>query len=136
VSGPIVLYDGDCGFCRVMLAALLKWDRAARLSAVTIQSARGQDLLDAVAPQDRLDSWHLLDAAGVLRSGGAAVPAVFQALPYGAPIARIASGFPRATARAYIWVASHRALLGRALGERARAWAGGVIAERERLKAS
>lgn len=34
----IVLYDDDCGFCEVMLAMLLTWDRASRVRPVPIQS--------------------------------------------------------------------------------------------------
>jgi predicted DCC family thiol-disulfide oxidoreductase YuxK len=37
----IVLYDDDCGFCEVMLAVLLAWDRATRVRPVPIQSTRG-----------------------------------------------------------------------------------------------
>lgn len=34
----IVLYDDDCGFCEVMPAMLLRWDRATRVRPVSIQS--------------------------------------------------------------------------------------------------
>jgi predicted DCC family thiol-disulfide oxidoreductase YuxK len=128
----IVLYDGDCGFCRVMLAALLKWDRAGRLTPAAILSIRGEKLLAELEPPDRLASWHLIDANGVLRSGGAAVPVVFDALPCGKPLAWITARFHTTTAHAYAWIAAHRTLLGRPLGARARAWAEGVVAERER----
>jgi predicted DCC family thiol-disulfide oxidoreductase YuxK len=128
----IALYDGDCGFCEVTLAALLTWDRAKRLDPVSIQSTRGEELLFDMARQDRLKSWHLIDGAGVVRSGGAAIPMIFAALPWGAPIARVASQFPRTTSRAYEWVAGHRVLLGRLLQARPRAWAARVIAERGR----
>lgn len=128
----LVLYDGSCGFCKVMLAVLLRWDRAHRLDAAPIQSAQGQQVLVGVPAEDRLRSWHLLDDAGELRSGGPAIPVVFAALPRGRAFARVASRFPDATARAYEWVASHRVLLGRPLGARPRAWAARVIAERER----
>ena len=40
-SNLIVLYDGECGFCKVMLAVLLSWDKAKRLRPVPIQSERG-----------------------------------------------------------------------------------------------
>ncbi|HWX52728.1 MAG TPA: DCC1-like thiol-disulfide oxidoreductase family protein [Solirubrobacteraceae bacterium] len=126
----IVLYDGECGFCSVILAVLLRWDRAHRLSPVTIQSPRGQQLLRAVPHEERLRSWHLVDAEGTLHSGGAGIPVVFDALPRGAPVVLIASRFPAATARGYEWVAGHRELLGRLLKARPRAWAGRVIAER------
>jgi predicted DCC family thiol-disulfide oxidoreductase YuxK len=50
---------------------------------------------------------------------GKAVPQLARLLPAGAPIAALASAFPRATNRAYRWVARHRERLGRVLGERA-----------------
>lgn len=129
----IVLYDGDCGFCSVMLAMLLTWDRANRVGPVSIQSARGEELLIDVPRQDRLKSWHLIDAEGTLYSGGAGIPVVFNALPRGALIARVARRLPKATSSAYEWVASHRVLLGRPLKARPRAWAARVIADHERM---
>lgn len=126
----VVLYDGDCGFCKVMLAVLLRWDRAHHLTAVPIQSRLGEELLQDMPSQDRLRSWHLIDDTGALHSGGPAIPVVFATLPRGGPIARLASRFPSATSRAYEWVASHRVLLGRFLGARSRVWAARVIAER------
>jgi predicted DCC family thiol-disulfide oxidoreductase YuxK len=132
VGTLIVLYDGDCGFCKVTLAMLLTWDRAKRMVPVPIQSTRGERLLRDMARQDRLKSWHLIDGAGVVRSGGAGVPVIFAALPWGALIARVASRFPRTTSRAYEWVAAHRVLLGRLLTARPRAWAARVIGERGR----
>jgi predicted DCC family thiol-disulfide oxidoreductase YuxK len=136
VNNLIVLYDSDCGFCGVILAMLLTWDRANRLDPISIQSARGEELLIDLARQDRLESWHLIDAQGTLYSGGAGIPVIFDALPWGAPIARIASQFPRTTSRAYEWVAGHRVLLGRSLKAQPRAWAARVITERRRSNQS
>jgi predicted DCC family thiol-disulfide oxidoreductase YuxK len=132
VDNLIVLYDGDCGFCSVILALLLTWDRANRVRPVSIQSARGEELLIDVTRQDRLKSWHLIDAEGALHSGGAGIHVVLDALPWGAPIARIARRFPTATSSAYEWVASHRVLLGRPLRVRPRAWAARIVADHER----
>jgi predicted DCC family thiol-disulfide oxidoreductase YuxK len=64
-------------------------------------------------------SWHLVAPNGRTYSGGKAVPQLARLLPAGAPIAALASAFPRATDRAYRWVARHRERLGRVLGERA-----------------
>ena len=107
----IVLYDGDCGFCSVMVAMLLTWDRAHGVEPVSIQSARGEELLIDLAQRDRLKSWHLIDAERTLYSAGAGIPFILDALPWGAPVARVASRFPDATARAYQWVSNHRVLL-------------------------
>jgi predicted DCC family thiol-disulfide oxidoreductase YuxK len=128
----VVLYDGDCGFCKVMVAVLLSWDRAHQLRAVPIQSPPGERLLSGMAARDRLNSWHLIDATGALHSGGAAIPVICAALPRGAPLARVASRFPRTTSRTYEWVACHRVLLGRLPRTRSRTWAARVITERER----
>lgn len=128
----IVLYDDDCGFCEVVLAMLLTLDRANRVRPVLMQSARGEELLIDVEREDRLKSWHLIDAGGMLHSAGAGIPVIFDALPGGTPIASVISRFPRATSWSYDWVASHRVLLGRTLGARPRAWAARVIAERGR----
>jgi len=128
----MVLYDDDCGFCEVTLAMLLTWDRANRVRPVSIQSTRGDDLLIDMKREDRTKSWHLIDAGGMLHSGGAGIPVIFDALPWGVLIANVVWRFPTATSRTYDWVANHRVLLGRGLGARPRAWAARVIAERER----
>jgi predicted DCC family thiol-disulfide oxidoreductase YuxK len=131
-NAVVVLYDGDCGFCKVMLAVLLTWDRAHHLAAVPIQCTLGEELLPGMSSHERLASWHLIDGARVVRSGGTAIPVVFAALPGGAPLARVTSQFPRTTSRTYEWIAAHRVLLGRLLRRRSRAWAARVIAERVR----
>lgn len=132
MNNLIVLYDGECGFCSVMLAMLLKWDRAHQLGAVPIQCTLGELLLLDMSPGDRLKSWHLVDEARRVHSGGTAIPVILAALPRGALLARVASRFPRTTSRVYEWVASHRVLLGRLLRTRSRAWAARVITERDR----
>ena len=109
-----VLYDRDCGFCRWSLDKILAWDRHRRLRPVAIQSEEGERLLVAIPAERRLDSWHLV-ADGELRSGGAAAPQLFAALPGGRPLAAVLRRFPNATERAYRWVADHRGLLARVL---------------------
>jgi predicted DCC family thiol-disulfide oxidoreductase YuxK len=109
-----VLYDSDCGFCKWALDKILAWDRRHRLRPVAIQSEEGGRLLAGIEPDRRLDSWHLV-ADGEVRSAGAAAPGLFEALPGGRPLAGVLRAFPRATERAYRWVAGHRDLLARLL---------------------
>jgi predicted DCC family thiol-disulfide oxidoreductase YuxK len=109
-----VLYDSDCGFCKWALDKILAWDRRHRLRPVAIQSEEGGRLLAGIEPDRRLDSWHLV-ADGEVRSAGAAAPRLFEALPGGRPLAGVLRAFPRATERAYRWVAGHRDLLARLL---------------------
>ena len=104
----IVLYDEDCGFCKWSLNKILAWDRSRRLRPVPIQSEEGERLLADVAPETRLDSWHLVDADGRLDSAGAAVPPLARLLPWGGPLAAVFAAFPAATDRGYRYVARHR----------------------------
>ena len=109
-----LLYDPDCGFCRVCVAVLLKWDRGSRLRPVP-----GQDLA----------SWQLVPEEDTVLSAGAAFPALFRLLPGGAPLAQLTERFPGASERGYRWVADHRSALGGAIPGSVKRWADRVISE-------
>jgi predicted DCC family thiol-disulfide oxidoreductase YuxK len=123
-----LLYDADCGFCRVCVAVILVWDRRRRLRPQAIQAPAGP--LADMPPAQQLDSWHLVAADGERRSAGSAFPTLLALLPGGAPLAAVTARCPRATERAYRWVAAHRSVLGRALPAAARRWADRTIAAR------
>jgi predicted DCC family thiol-disulfide oxidoreductase YuxK len=125
----VILFDNDCGFCRWSLSKLLAWDRHGRLRPVALQSEQADDVLMGMDRERKMASWHLVAPDGRTYSGGDAVPHLARLLPAGAPIAALASAFPRTTGRAYLWVAMHRERLGRVLGERACAV---DLAERDR----
>jgi len=108
-----VLYDADCGFCRFLVARLLDWDVRARLRPVAIQSGEGQKLLAGLPVAERLRSAHVVDAAGRIHSGGAAVSVIARELPAGAPAGWLAETLPGPTEAAYRWVADHRTGLSR-----------------------
>ena len=110
-----VLYDEDCGFCKWSLDKILRWDRARRLRPVPIQSDEGARLLAGVPRELWLESWHLSDSSGEVRSGGAAAAPLAALLPGGRPLAFLFRTFPRATDRAYGWVAGNRDRLARLL---------------------
>lgn len=112
-----VIYDPDCGFCRVCVAVILRWDRHARLRAV---------------PGEELDSWQLVLPDGTVRSAGDAFPPLFRLLPGGAPLARLSERLPGASNRGYRWVADRRSAFGRLLPGAARSWADHVISESAR----
>ena len=115
----VILFDNDCGFCRWSLSKILDWDRYGRLQPVALQSPEADGLLSGMDPDLKMAYWHLVAPDGSTYSGGEAVSPLARLLPAGAPIASLASAFPRTTDRAYRWVARHRDRLGRALGERA-----------------
>ena len=111
----VILYDRDCGFCKWSLDKVLRWDRAGRLSPVSIQSDEGEHLLSGISREAMLDSWHLVEPDGTVTSAGAAAVPLARLLPGGRPIAFMLGRFPRATERAYRWVAGHRGALARVL---------------------
>jgi len=126
VAPAAILYDPDCGFCRVSLAALLSWDRHGRLRPVALGSEEADSLLAGMPEEDRMASWHLVEPGGV-RSAGAAFEPAFARLPGGRPLARLCARFPGVCERGYRLVADHRSLFGRLLPAAARRWADRVI---------
>src|SRR5712691_8542193 len=71
-----LLYDEDCGICIWIAALVLRLDRRRRLEPVAIASRRGRTLLSGLSAEERLSSWHLVDARGRRWSGGRAVLAL------------------------------------------------------------
>ena len=90
----VLLYDQDCDFCRWWLDKILAWDRAKRVRPVAIQSEEGSRLLAPIAPDTRLDSWHLVRADGRLFSAGAAAKPLARLLPGGRPSLPSSRRFP------------------------------------------
>jgi predicted DCC family thiol-disulfide oxidoreductase YuxK len=125
-----VLYDADCGVCRVSVALLLRTDPGRRLRPVPIQGAEGQRLLAGVPPERRLASAHVVDAAGRVTSGGdgaAVIAAAVPALRALAPPLRSAAPLVRG---AYDLVAANRSLVGRLVPGEARRRADLALARR------
>jgi predicted DCC family thiol-disulfide oxidoreductase YuxK len=46
-SGPVLLFDGECGLCNRIVRLLLRLDRAGRLRFATLQGLTGQGYLQA-----------------------------------------------------------------------------------------
>jgi predicted DCC family thiol-disulfide oxidoreductase YuxK len=125
-----LLYDRDCGFCRWCLGKVLAWDRGRRLRPVAIQSEEADWLLAGMPEEERLASWHLVDADGRVRSAGAAFPELLRLLPAGGPLAAITARAPSATDRAYRWVAGNRSRWGKLVTDGAKLRADRRIASR------
>lgn len=128
----MVLYDGDCGFCRWLLAGLLRWDRAGRLRPIALQRPEAEEFLADLAPAERMASWHLVSPTGERTSGGAAVPSLLSLLPHGRFPAAAFARLPRLTARGYRWVAEHREQLSAWVPASVKRRASERVARRER----
>lgn len=126
----LVLWDRDCGFCAWTLALVLRADRRRVLETRTIQDADADGLLDAIEPERRYASWHVVDADGEITSAGRAVTLALALLPAGRPLAAVTRALPGLTERAYRWVAEHRSLLSRPIPRRAKDRARRLVAER------
>jgi predicted DCC family thiol-disulfide oxidoreductase YuxK len=109
----IVLYDHDCGFCRWTLGVLLLWDRRRRLWPAPIAGAAGDRWLARMPVEERLASWHLVEAGGVVSSGGRALAEVLRYVRGGRPVAWLLRLAPRVVERAYRFVADHRSAFSR-----------------------
>jgi predicted DCC family thiol-disulfide oxidoreductase YuxK len=109
----VLLYDGDCRFCRFSLERVLAWDRHSRIRPLALQDPEAERLLARLDAQARMDSWHLVERDGTLSSAGRAVAPLLRLLPGGRPLARIAELSPRLTEAAYGLVARNRPVLNR-----------------------
>lgn len=128
----IVLYDANCGFCKWLLASLLRWDRKKRLRPVALQEPAAGPLLEGLAFKQRMESWHLISPGGERRSGGSALPPLLRLLPGGQLPAAALARLPRFTDRAYRWVADHRSQLSRWVPEGAKQRAAERVSQRSR----
>ncbi|MGI8712577.1 MAG: thiol-disulfide oxidoreductase DCC family protein [Solirubrobacteraceae bacterium] len=110
-----VIYDPDCGFCRTMLALLLRADRDQRLRPLALGTREADALLHDLVPEQREASWHLVSPAGQRESAGAAGPPLLRLLPGASAPAAVLARFPGFTQRTYVWVADHRSSFSHAI---------------------
>jgi predicted DCC family thiol-disulfide oxidoreductase YuxK len=129
-AGWIVIYDGDCGFCRTALAAILSADRKHALRPLALGTPEADALLADMTPDRRDASWHLVSPDGHRESAGAAGPPLLKLLPGGKAPGAVLARFPNQTQRAYEWVADHRSGLSRLLPSGAKRRATQSIARR------
>jgi predicted DCC family thiol-disulfide oxidoreductase YuxK len=112
VAQAVILFDSRCGFCRRSVSRLLRWDRHGRLRPVALQDPEADELLDGMAEDRKMASWHLVTPDGKVHSGGAAFPPLLRLLPGGRPLAALTAAFPRLTERGYQHVARTRGPVG------------------------
>jgi predicted DCC family thiol-disulfide oxidoreductase YuxK len=138
-----LIYDRDCGFCRVCLALVLRWDRKRRLRPVALGTEEANALLAGMPEAEQMASWHLAEPGWMsnvpengtngthpaVRSAGSAFSVLFRLLPGGGPLARLADRFPGAAETSYRWVADRRSAFGKPIPSRVRRWADRVISE-------
>jgi predicted DCC family thiol-disulfide oxidoreductase YuxK len=112
-SRAIVFYDHDCGFCRWTLGLMLAWDRGHRLWPAPIEGPVGERWLAAMPVAERVASWHIVEAGGVVSSAGRGIPAILEYVPGGGLPARALRLAPGLVERAYWFVAGRRSRFSR-----------------------
>jgi predicted DCC family thiol-disulfide oxidoreductase YuxK len=129
-SQATLLYDAECRFCRWAMGVLLLWDRRRRLFPLALQEPAADRLLADLAPEQRMETWHLIASGGVRHSGGMAFVPLFELLPAGQPLARLAGRFPAVATRLYDAVAGHRNQLAKLIPKRLQRLAARRLQER------
>jgi predicted DCC family thiol-disulfide oxidoreductase YuxK len=118
-----MLYDAECPFCRWSAGMLVAWDRRETLIPLALQDPAAAELLPDLSPQQRMDTWHLITAEGKRYSGGLAFVPLFNLLPGGTPLSRLAARFPRLAVRLYAAVSDHRDKLVKLIPAPVKRWA-------------
>jgi predicted DCC family thiol-disulfide oxidoreductase YuxK len=126
-----LLYDDDCGFCRWSVARILRRDMAKSLQPLAIQGPDGSQLLASVAPERRLESWHLVLGERVFSGGDVFAPLLRLLGRPGA--AALLDRAPRMTNWAYYAVAGRRSLFGSLVPRSAKRRADALIQERSQV---
>lgn len=105
-TGPVVIYNEACSFCRRWAQHLRRWDRAGRVTLLPLQDDRAPAL--AGRSRDALEqAVHVVLPTGEVTSGAAALRAICRFLPNGW-LVRIALSLPGAlpvAERVYHYVA-------------------------------
>lgn len=117
----VIVYDADCGFCRWLLAKIIRRDPTGAFRPVDLRTAEAIVLLPKMNEATRMSSWHLVETDGRVYSGGAAIAPLLEHLPgkglrFGARLART---FPSTVEGLYRFLAANRHRFGRWLGEQA-----------------
>jgi predicted DCC family thiol-disulfide oxidoreductase YuxK len=109
-SGPVLIFDGDCGFCSTCARFLQRWVVRGGATSVVPWQQLDLDALGLTAGQCRAAvQW--VGEGGQLASGHGAIAATLRAghrvwRPVGALVE--APGFSWLAERVYSWVAGHR----------------------------
>jgi predicted DCC family thiol-disulfide oxidoreductase YuxK len=127
---PVVLYDGECGLCKWLLAGLLRWDSGRVLEPVALQSDLAQRLLADLTPEERMASWHLVAPSGERQSAGAALAPMVALLPHGRVLSEGLGRIPWVVNHGYLWVAGHRRALSKLVPAAWKRAGAALVAER------
>lgn len=91
----IVLFDGVCKLCNAWVRFLIKYDTAQRIKLCSVQSERGQSILQSLGmPTDRYETMVFLEDSRVWKQGDAFLKVVGH-FPMPWPLLRVLLIVPR-----------------------------------------
>jgi lipase maturation factor 1 len=111
---PVLLYDGECAFCREWVSRLQRWDRHHAIEFLPSRDRANLDWLPPLSDAALDRAMHLVLPDGRIFPGARALPALLPLLPAGtvpALLLRLPGAQPVAD-RVYAWIASRRHRLG------------------------
>lgn len=118
-SRPLVVYDGNCGFCRRWVERLRRWDREGRLEFLPLQDADAP-VVTGVGRDELEQAAHVVLPSGQVVAGAAAFRALCPFLSGGSVPFRLLGlpGVLPLAERLYRWIAWHWGPVGARAGER------------------
>jgi len=81
VSELILIYDGECGFCKKWVDWIRKRDKAQQLEYLPCQSNERKQRFPQINEMDCLKAMHVVLSDGPIFSGADAAPHILRALP-------------------------------------------------------
>jgi predicted DCC family thiol-disulfide oxidoreductase YuxK len=116
---PVLLYDGECGFCREWVHRLQGWDRHRAIDYVPFQQRAAVEWLPPLSSEALNRAMHLVLPDGRVYSGARALPSILRLRPSGIPLTLLLRlpGAQTIADRVYAWIASRRHRLGCGAGK-------------------
>jgi predicted DCC family thiol-disulfide oxidoreductase YuxK len=110
LSRPVLLYDGNCGFCLRWVRRLQRWDRGGAIEYVAAADRGAVAGLPSLSDAALARAMHLVTRDGRVYPGARAIAPLLSILPGGrllAPLMKVPGVQPLAD-RVYAWVAARR----------------------------
>jgi predicted DCC family thiol-disulfide oxidoreductase YuxK len=110
LSRPVLLFDGECGFCRQWVARLRRWDRHGAIHTLPASDRHTLAGLPSISDASLDRAMHFITPDGRVYSGARALPALLPYLSGGrwlAPVLRV-PGVQAVADRLYAWISARR----------------------------
>lgn len=110
LARPVLLYDGNCAFCRAWVERIRRWDRRNRIELRPASERSLLPDLPGLSDQAVDAAMHLVLPDGRVYRGGRAIPELLRRLPGGGIPSLLfrVPGVPWLAGLGYDWVARRR----------------------------